>query len=236
MENSEDPGGTELKSMTHQESRTVRQESESERVPVIDKLAAWIAANPAAALDKYAACAVKPITGDPGRDRLNASVFRMLTKAFDAANADSLRDTGRSIYEVALPALADRTRASRQFDYYDARRFQQIMPYRFEPLKDGAHLPVGRNYKPLRRDGDGFYDYEMFANEAWRFRVDPREIPGVFVCDGLYLYDDGTCPNTLAEHRHYLARVGRLLGAADDGFIHAALLVDSLPKPKPRGR
>jgi hypothetical protein len=95
-------------------------------------------------------------------------------------------------------------------------------------------LPLGRQYKPLGCDQNGYYHYELFDRLAWQFTYDPREIEGgsrVIQGDWVYLYKDGKT-GRVADLQNYLERVVRLIaaGAGENAIIYAGRLLGTLRK------
>jgi hypothetical protein len=109
--------------------------------------------------------------------------------------------------------------------------FARNWPYCFTPLQDGRWLPLSRGCKPLGCPW-GIYDYEDFAERAWQFPCNPREIPGdVWETLGWqpYLYIDGKL-RTIAGYRLYTMRLARVLAATgDNGLVYLLRLLRGLP-------
>lgn len=99
---------------------------------------------------------------------------------------------------------------------------------------DNLWLPLGRKYKPLGypQHHGNWFDYEQFADVAWRLECDPHEI---IECSAnrtlgwIYLYSPA--PQTLPECGAYLRRVGRLLDATGDQAITYAGKLIGTPAP-----
>jgi hypothetical protein len=118
----------------------------------------------------------------------------------------------------ALLDFAERT------DPFDPQ-FLIDLPFCFSRLDttcgDGTQLwlPTNRKYKPLGKPLRGtFYDYEEFADQAWHFRRNPREIAGAWARQQDFVWIEAEREYSRkarrAFHQLYLDRLRRILAEA----------------------
>jgi hypothetical protein len=86
---------------------------------------------------------------------------------------------------------------------------------------DGTQLwlPTNRKYKPLGKPLRGdYYDYEEFADQAWHFRCNPREIAGAWARQQDFVWIEAEREYSRkarrAFHQLYLDRLRRILAEA----------------------
>lgn len=132
------------------------------------------------------------------------AALALVTRAAKLAEATA----GKSLFELALSRLDGRRSIKN-------KSFRRDMPYCFLKLSGGGWLPLNRYYEVLGHDAGDTHDHERFADRAWRFPTDPREIAGVWFKVGngcLWLYNDNW-----RSRKDYFARLGRLMGVAAPG-------------------
>jgi hypothetical protein len=148
--------------------------------------------------------------------------------------------------EISFPRVAKRLMRAKDISLETGSRERRISDgvfYRHWPFclmklhADGCEnlwLPLGREYKPLGCEQDGYYDYERYGHLAWQFTCDPREVEGgwrMIQDDRVFLYRDHEM-GRLRDHEDYLRCVGRLIaaGTGENAIIYAGRLLSNLPK------